>query len=218
MTHSSRETEEAMSRPGSQSILFAVLAAGAGSRFEGPEHKLLASFGDSTVIDCSVRAALAASAQLEEGIVTHKDVRVTSAGVVVIVGLTDLSSAVPPAATIVQNPNPERGLASSLGCAVAEARRLGVDAIVVGLADQPSVEADCWSSVAVRSHELVTATFNGVDKPPVKVARTHWDALPTSGETGAKGIFGRVGQDVARIACLGEGFDIDTQEDLTTWS
>jgi len=89
---------------------------------------------------------------------------------------------------------------------------------VVGLADMPGVPAMAWRAVADASGQLVTATFNGRRRPPVKVGADLWDELPTIGDQGARGLLAAWARPVAEVACDGRDDDIDTLGDLRTWN
>ena len=107
-----------------------LLAAGGGSRFRasgGRTHKLLAPYLGRTVVEWSIEAAAAA----------HLD------AMYVVRGATDVP--LPPlggdGVQFVRNDRWGEGLATSLQAGVARARRDGHAAVVVGLGDQPLVQA-----------------------------------------------------------------------------
>ena len=101
-------------------IAAVLLAAGAGTRFDGPTHKLLAPWGAGSVFGAAL--ASAASAGLDE--------------VIVVTGAVDLTPVVALAgvdALVVRNERWADGQAMSLRRGMVEAARRGHDAIVVGL-------------------------------------------------------------------------------------
>jgi CTP:molybdopterin cytidylyltransferase MocA len=113
------------------------------------------------------------------------------------------------------NPEWEEGIASSLravlGALTGEA---GVDAVCVGLADQPLVGADAYARVAATAGELVVPTYDGQPGNPVKLARSLWrEALELRGDVGARAL---ARDRAVRIDCTGTGsaVDVDTLEDL----
>ena len=115
-------------------VVAVVLAAGAGTRFRGPGHKLDAAVADGrSVLDRAVGAALAA------GI-----------GPVVVVTAGQLTTALHPAVVHVVNERWADGQITSLRAGIDAAEALGADAVVVGLGDQPFVSVDAWRAVAAR--------------------------------------------------------------------
>ena len=180
----------------------AVLAAGGGSRFTGSEHKLLSSFRGKPLVWWAVKAALDADI----------------GDVVVITGAVDLDGAVPSAARLVPNARWAEGQATSLQCAVGEADHAGHDAVVVGLGDQPLVEAAAWRAVAGAPAEwsIAVATYGGRRRNPVRLARTVWSMLPASGDEGARRLMAERDDLVGEVACPGNPADVDTVEDLAT--
>jgi molybdenum cofactor cytidylyltransferase len=184
-------------------LLVVVLAAGGGTRFRGATHKLLAPLHGCPVVEHAVAAAAGAAI----------------GDVVVVTGAAALDDvALPPAVRVVPNPRWADGQATSLQVAVAEARRGGHDAIVVGLGDQPFVPPEAWRLVATTPGELVVAVLDGTRTPPVKVAASLWDELPTSGDAGARVLLQRLPHLVVPVACPGSPVDIDTAEDLAEWN
>ena len=187
-----------------------VLAAGAGSRFTGPTHKLLARLGrDATGSDSldtvSGRAIGAARAA---GI----------GPVVVVVGAIDLPAEVTAGCVIVRNPNWAEGQATSVQSAVTAAREQGADAVVIGLADQPFVTPDAWRAVAAATSPIAVATYDGVRGNPVRLHESVWSLLPVSGDSGARDLIRLRPELVSEVACSGSSADIDTQEDLDSWT
>lgn len=180
-----------------------VLAAGGGSRFEGPEHKLLSTFRGRLLVSWALAAA--AGAGLDE--------------VAVVVGAVDLGAVVPAGVAVIENADWASGQASSLQAAVswATARRHG--AIVVGLGDQPLVPASAWTSVAgSAAAPIAIATFGGARRPPVRLDRSVWALLPTGGDEGARVLMGERPDLVCEVVCEGHPADIDNEEDLHRWS
>jgi CTP:molybdopterin cytidylyltransferase MocA len=176
-----------------------VLAAGGGSRFGGPTHKLLASLGGRPVVTWAVEAAF--QADLDE--------------VIVVTGAADLAALLPVQAVAVVNPQWAEGQATSLHCAVAEAGRRGHEAIVVGLGDQPFIGPDCWRAVAASTATpIAVATYGGRRRNPVRLHRDVWPFLPTTGDEGARGVMRLRPALVTEVVCMGDPGDIDTVEDL----
>jgi molybdenum cofactor cytidylyltransferase len=194
-------------RSATRRTLAVVLAAGAGSRFVGPTHKLDAEIDGAPIVDLAVRHAL--------------DSAIGS--VVVVTGHTEpaLASLADAVAdrrvTIVANANWADGQSTSLQAAVAEARRRHAHAIVVGLGDQPFVEPAAWRAVAGSHSPIAVATYDGAMRNPVRLHRSVWPLLPTSGDRGARDLVRLRPELVERIPCGGSPADIDTLEDLRSW-
>ena len=177
-----------------------VLAAGGGTRFRGSTHKLLADLDGRPVI-AHVLDALAL-AGLDGGYV--------------VVGAVEVP--VPPAFTVVANPGWADGMATSLRAGIAAAAADGHDAVVIGLGDQPGVEAEAWRRVAASSSPVAIATYDGARGHPVRLASVTWGALPANGDVGARLLFAGREFEVAEVPCPGSPADVDTVEDLQSWS
>jgi CTP:molybdopterin cytidylyltransferase MocA len=206
-----------MSDPGPTPGTVAVLlAAGSGSRFDGPFHKLLADLDGTPIAERSIDAV----------------VRSGVGPVVVVCGAVDLtplvervrerigersSDAPLPSTTVVHHPGWADGQATSLQAGLAAAIELGATAIVVGLADMPFVDADTWRRVAASTAPIAVATYDGRRRNPVRLAAEVWPELPTTGDEGARSLFRRSPDRVEEVPCSGSPDDIDTQEDLASW-
>ena len=182
------------------STLAAVLAAGDGSRFGGP--KLLVDFRGRPLVAWALDAAL--DAGLDE--------------TVVVIGGQALGAVVPDGITVLDNPRWAAGQATSLQVAVARAEAAGHDAVVIGLGDSPLVVAEAWRAVAASDAPMATAEYDGRPRPPVRLARSVWDLLPTDGDEGARVLLRERADLVARVPCAGDPLDVDTEGDLERWS
>lgn len=181
-----------------------VLAAGAGSRYSGPTHKLLAPLRGSTVVGLSIDAAVDSGA----------------GEVVVITGCVDIG-AVRPGVTVTPNPDWRSGQRSSVLLALDVARRHGVEAIVVGLGDQPFVGAASWRAVAASESPLAVATYGGRRANPVRIARDLWDDAArsmTEPDEGLRSFLGLHTGTLEEVPCEGSPDDIDSPEDLARWT
>ncbi|HNJ97487.1 MAG TPA: nucleotidyltransferase family protein [Ilumatobacteraceae bacterium] len=181
----------------------ALLAAGGGSRFAGPDHKLLADFDGRPVW-------LHALAHVLDADFDH---------VVVVTGAVALDLP----AHVIERHNHDwaAGQSGSLQLAVGAARELGAEAVTIGLADQPFVTAAAWRAVAEApaTCRVAIAVYDGVAGPhPVRLDASVWPLLPADGDTGARELLRAHPEWVCRIDCVGSGADIDTQEDLARWT
>ena len=84
----------------------------------------------------------------------------------------------PPDLTVVGNDLWASGIASSLRAAIAALEPMsGIDAVVVGLGDQPAVGAEAYRRLASSydaGARLAVATYGAARANPVLVARGHW--------------------------------------------
>ena len=181
-----------------------VLAAGGGTRFDGPDHKL------ATELDGRPLAARAVATAIESGLTP-----VIVVGGAIVPPLPD--DARPDDVIAVHNPRWSDGQATSLQAGIAEADRLGADAVVVGLADQPFVTAEAWRRVAASDAPIAIATYDGRRRNPVRLARSVWPDLPSAGDEGARVLIRMRPDLVGEVPCPGSPADIDTLEDLRAW-
>ena len=136
----------------------------------------------------------------------------------VVTGAVDLTAVLPDAVETVANPDWASGMATSLRLAVQWARNRGLDAVVVGLGDQPGVLASAWRAIAdADAVPIVVATYNGRRGHPVRLHRDVWGRLPADGDAGARAVMRESPQLVCEVACDGDPADVDTVEDLNRW-
>ena len=120
----------------------------------------------------------------------------------------------------VRNPDPGRGMGSSLRLGLAACTG---DIAVVMLVDTPGVGADAVRAVvdAVRAGVPVAiAEFDGRRLPPVAFARPQWDEVAelAEGDQGARGFLRAHPERVSVVTCSGDPTDIDTPQDLLRWN
>jgi CTP:molybdopterin cytidylyltransferase MocA len=184
------------------STVAVVLAAGAGSRFAGPTHKLAAPLADGVpIVERSVATAVEAAV----------------GPVLVVTGALALH--LPGSVEVVHNPRWAEGQATSLTSAVTWARAAGADAVVVGLGDQPGLSPDAWRSVAAAdATALAIATYAGRRGHPVRLGAAIWDELPTTGDQGARPVLRAHPDLVVEVPVPGDPTDIDTTTDLARFT
>ncbi|HVF31935.1 MAG TPA: nucleotidyltransferase family protein [Acidimicrobiales bacterium] len=184
-----------------------VLAAGGGSRFSGPSHKLVSSFRGRPLVTWAVDAVREAGDEFDD--------------LVVVEGAVPLGAVLGDGDGIVllRNPRWAEGQATSLGVAVAHARAAGHSAVVVGLGDQPLVPSAAWRAVrrAAADPPIAVATYDGRRGNPVRLAGSVWDRLSFEGDEGARELMRREPSLVSEVACEGNPADVDTVEDLDQW-
>jgi CTP:molybdopterin cytidylyltransferase MocA len=181
-----------------------VLAAGTGSRFHGPMHKLDSVIDGRSVLSRALDAALA-----------------SKIGPVVLVVGDEPAHAprtpIPDEVVTVVNPRWRDGSATSLQAGLATAAEIGAERAVIALADQPFITPEAWRDVAAADDPVAVATYDGVRGHPVALAADVWRLLPAEGEAGARALM-RLQPDLVReIPCPGSAADIDTLEDLRRW-
>lgn len=188
-------------------VLAVLLAAGAGSRFQGETHKLLAPLDGRPVLAHAVDALVASGLEA-----------------VVVTGAVDVDDLVPPGVETIPNPAWVDGQATSVRVGIAEARRRGHDAVVVGLGDQPFVTDHAWRAVAEADAAVAVATYGGRRGHPVRLGRDVWDLLPVDGDEVGRALMRGRPELVMEIPCdaghtrADRTADIDTLEDLRRWS
>lgn len=188
-------------------IVALILAAGAGSRFAGKQHKLLSPLHGTRVIDHAVAAVRRA---IEHGAPIDR--------VIVVAGAVDLAP-LPADVTVVTNPRWTEGQATSLQTGISAADSAGADAVIVGLGDQPFITPDAWRAVAESRAAIAVATYSGSPtRTPALIRREAWPHLPKTGDFGARHLISSRPELVEEVPCSGTPADIDTLEDLESWN
>ena len=186
-----------------------LLAAGGGSRFKAagtlPGHKLTQVGADGrTVVEHAYQA-------MHRGTPLHR-VRLVVSGAV---ELPDL-----PLGTVIYNEDWASGQSSSVWAALSVAENLDLDAVVIGLGDQPSIDPGAWEAVTHALREgakIAVATYSGKRSNPVGLAREVWPLLPNDADEGARTVMRLHPHLVTEVACSGNPADIDSPEDLHRW-
>ena len=192
-----------------------VLAAGRASRMRVPAegvleratlpHKLLAEFDGMPLISKSVATAMQAGARDVHVVLGYRaeEMRAALAGLDV---------------NIVDNPNYDDGMATSLRWGVA-ALREGTNGVMVLLADMPAVDAEHLRKMIEAFAEagggcVVRAVSGEVRGNPVILPRETFDALAAlEGDVGARHVLAESGLPVVDVD-IGDAalLDVDTQE------
>ena len=173
-----------------------LLCAGGGRRFVSPDevHKLFFAFRGRTLVSWALSHALEAALEVT----------------IVVTGAVDLSEVLPSEVIALHNPHWPDGIATSLARAIDGAKGLGLEAVVVGLGDQPLVPTSAWRAVAASLAPIAVATYAGARRNPVRLARSIWDQLPRSGDEGAKALMRERPELVEEVPCDGDPRDVDT--------
>ncbi len=179
-----------------------VLAAGRGSRFGGPLHKLAQPLEDTTVLGMTLRQAT--RSQLPVVVVTNPTLAPVARAQMAQRDVVVLSEA-----------DAARGIGFSIAAGVAE--RSGAPGWLVLPGDMPRVEAGTLLAVAtaLEQHPVVYAQHKGRRGHPVGfAAELYSELIQLSGDEGARRIMARYpafGQEVADAGVL---LDVDTPDDL----
>lgn len=187
--------------PDHATVLGVLLAGGAGTRFAGPDHKLLVPFRGRPVYRWALDAILAAGLPAA-----------------IVWGAIDDAPEVPDGVTVLHNPRWAEGMATTLQVGIQHARRCGAQAIVTGPADQPLIPASAWHQLATIDAPIAVATYEGRRANPVRLAAEVWALLPTTGDIGARDLIRLRPDLVTEVACSGNPADIDTREDYERWN
>lgn len=191
--------EQGEAGAGTAPIAGLLLAAGEGRRLGRP--KALVEVAGERLVDRGART-------LREG---------GCAPVYVITGAVEADVE---HAAAVHNPGWQRGLGSSLRVGL-ETLPEEVDAVVVGLVDQPLVTAAAVRRLLAAHAEgarAAVATYSGNLRNPVLLGREHWPSVHAlaEGDVGARPFLRAYSHLVTNVACddVASPDDIDTPEDL----
>jgi CTP:molybdopterin cytidylyltransferase MocA len=171
-----------------------VLAAGAGTRLGRPKAALVVN--GERLVDRGVRV-----------------LRSAGCGEVVAVVRTGMEV---DGATVVVNPDPDRGMGSSLRLGLGAAS--GTRAVIV-LVDTPGIGPDDVRRVLGVQAPFVIARYGERRSHPVAIDRSWWAevAALADGDQGARPFMRAHPDLVTDVACDGDPSDIDTPDDLAGW-
>ncbi|MFJ8650112.1 NTP transferase domain-containing protein [Streptomyces sp. NPDC093546] len=126
-----------------------------------------------------------------------------------------------PGCVLVDNPEWERGMGSSLRAGLESLAGSGADAAVVSLVDQPGIGAEAVARVvgAYRSRDaLAAAAYDGKRGHPVLFGADRWAEVGASaeGDRGARAYLREHEAVITLVECgdVAEPYDIDTAADL----
>ncbi|MEV8126092.1 nucleotidyltransferase family protein [Streptomyces sp. NPDC085944] len=122
---------------------------------------------------------------------------------------------------LVDNPDWEQGMGSSLRAGLRSLAGTGARAALVALVDQPGIGAEAMARVGVGYRDetsLVSAVYAGVRGHPVLLGAAHWAgiAATATGDRGARAYLREHEAEIALVECgdVARPYDIDTEADL----
>ncbi|MEV0241210.1 nucleotidyltransferase family protein [Streptomyces sp. NPDC050674] len=193
---------------GVQAVAGLLLAAGGGRRLGGRPKALLPHRG-RPLVEHAVRV-------LREG---------GCATVHVVLGAQadDVHArAALPGCVLVDNPDWEQGMGSSLRAGLDSLAGTGARAALVSLVDQPGIGPDAVARVLAAyegEESLASAAYDGVRGHPVLFGAAHWTgvAATAAGDQGARAYLKEHRQAITFVECgdIAQPFDIDTPADLS---
>jgi nicotine blue oxidoreductase len=122
---------------------------------------------------------------------------------------------------LVDNPDWEQGMGSSLRAGLASLTGTGARAALVSLVDQPGIGPEAVARVLAALRDgtsLASAAYDGVRGHPVLLGSAHWTgvAAAATGDRGARGYLREHEREIALVECgdVARPHDIDTAADL----
>ncbi len=183
-----------------------VLAAGAGSRFGGPTHKLNQHLGPSSVLGATLRNAL--DSRLPVVVVTTEQLSDTARGLVAARDVVVLPAA--------DSPGPEPvGVGYSIAAGVSA--RPDASGWLVLPGDMPLVRASTLLAVArcLEEYPVAFAQYHGRRGHPVGFAAELYSELVTlAGDEGTRRLVARYPAQAVEVDDDGVLADVDTEDDL----
>ncbi|MEU3947744.1 nucleotidyltransferase family protein [Streptomyces sp. NPDC029526] len=126
-----------------------------------------------------------------------------------------------PGCVLVDNPEWEQGMGTSLRAGLDSLAGTGARAALVTLVDQPGIGAEAVARVlaAYRAGDsLVSAVYEGVRGHPVLFGDAHWAgiAATATGDQGARAYLRQYAGELTAVECgdVAAAYDIDTEADL----
>ncbi|MFF7865407.1 NTP transferase domain-containing protein [Streptomyces qaidamensis] len=127
-----------------------------------------------------------------------------------------------PGCVLVDNPDWEHGMGTSLRAGLGSLAGTGALAALVSLVDQPGIGPEAVARVLAAyaaEESLASASYDGVRGHPVLFGAAHWAgvAATAQGDRGARAYLKEHRPEVALVECgdVARPFDIDTEADLT---
>ncbi|GAA4561985.1 MULTISPECIES: nucleotidyltransferase family protein [Streptomyces] len=192
---------------GARAVAGLLLAAGGGRRLGGRPKALLPHRG-RPLVEHAVRVLR------EGGCATVHVVLGAQAGEV-------RARASLPGCVLVDNPDWEQGMGSSLRAGLASLTGTDTRAALVSLVDQPGIGPEAVARVLAAyegEESLVSAAYEGVRGHPVLFGAAHWAGIAATaqGDRGARAYLKEHRPEVALVECgdVARPFDIDTEADL----
>jgi molybdenum cofactor cytidylyltransferase len=197
-----RRTATLMKRP--PTVI--VLAAGRGSRFVAPEHKLLQPFGRSTVLGSALQVAIESGLQVR--VVTTAVVSAEARRHVAQRDIVELPPATGKAGELL-------GMGYSIASGVSASADAGGWLLLPG--DMPTVQPSSLLAVAAKlpHHVVVYAQHRGRRGHPVGFsAELYSELVQLSGDEGARRLVARYPSHGIELDDPGVLADVDTSDDL----
>lgn len=126
-----------------------------------------------------------------------------------------------PGCVLVDNPDWEEGMGSSLRAGLDSLARTEARAVLVSLVDQPGIGPDAVARVLaayISADSLASASYDGVRGHPVLFGAVHWPgiAATATGDRGARAYLKAHEAEIALVECgdVAQAYDIDTEADL----
>jgi molybdenum cofactor cytidylyltransferase len=183
-----------------------VLAAGRGSRFKAPEHKLLQPFGASTVLGSALEHAIESGLQVR--VVTTAALSAEARRHVAQRDIVELPEATGSAGELL-------GMGYSIASGVAASADAGGWLVLPG--DMPTVQPSSLLAVAGKlpQYAVVYAQYRGRRGHPVGfAAELYSELVQLSGDEGARRVVARYPSHGVEVDDAGVLVDVDTNDDL----